>query len=206
MGEPTSSDEAMVLLTTCHDDVEAVSVRSLLESEGIEVLVQGQHHRALEGSLFGTFIALRVLVRRRDLEDAREILEELAHAEHLPPDPPEAIATARDRSLDRWRERARDDDDATAPAKPLDPNIARIAGIVFPLGGAHLYARKWGRAALIGGFQLLEWVLLARGWNTWIALLMLVFVDTVGATWAVILHNKRLGTGPAPTPPAARES
>ena len=93
----TSEDEqpdpnAMVLLKICRDQVDAISTRALLEAEGIEVFVQGEHHRAMEGALLGAMIELRAMVRFSDLEDARELIEELDYAEHLPaednePDP-----------------------------------------------------------------------------------------------------------------------
>ena len=96
----TSEDEqpdpnAMVLLKICRDQVDAISTRALLEAEGIEVFVQGEHHRAMEGALLGAMIELRAMVRFSDLEDARELIEELDYAEHLPaednePDPEKA--------------------------------------------------------------------------------------------------------------------
>jgi hypothetical protein len=74
---PTAEDpDSLTLLLTCGDSFEASMVRSALEAHDIYSYVQGENHRALLGGM-GAFIELRVLVRRADLDDARELLEEL---------------------------------------------------------------------------------------------------------------------------------
>jgi len=65
----------LVLLINCADGIEAAQVRSLLESEGIPHVVQGEHHATmLGGSAMLTPIDQRVLVHESDLEKARALL------------------------------------------------------------------------------------------------------------------------------------
>jgi hypothetical protein len=60
----------LVLLTTCSDAVEPMSIRAMLEAEGIEVFVQGEHHRAQLGFL-GSYVDLRDGPRTRSRGRAR---------------------------------------------------------------------------------------------------------------------------------------
>jgi predicted RNA-binding Zn-ribbon protein involved in translation (DUF1610 family) len=70
-----SSEGGLVLLLECGGAVEAASVRGLLETEGIEYVVQGEHHASMVGGPFGNPAVLpRVLVAQRDLEAARQLL------------------------------------------------------------------------------------------------------------------------------------
>lgn len=65
----------LVLLLNCADGIEAAQVRSLLESEGIPHVVQGEHHSTMLGGMaMLTPIDQRVLVRAEDLERARALL------------------------------------------------------------------------------------------------------------------------------------
>lgn len=66
----------LVLLTECGDGLEAAGVRSVLASEGIGCVIQGEHHASLlGGATMATPIAPRVLVRGEDLERAMTALE-----------------------------------------------------------------------------------------------------------------------------------
>ncbi len=65
----------LVLLTECTNGIEASHIRSLLEGEGIEHVVQGEHHSSLlGGTTLPTAIMPRVLVHERDLERAQALL------------------------------------------------------------------------------------------------------------------------------------
>jgi hypothetical protein len=71
MTTPTADD--LVLLRTCADNAEASLVQGLLESNGIFSVISGEEHRSLLGKV-GTFIELRILVRRADLDAATKLL------------------------------------------------------------------------------------------------------------------------------------
>ncbi|MBX5482786.1 MAG: DUF2007 domain-containing protein [Myxococcaceae bacterium] len=79
--EPDGSE--LVLLTVCGDSQEAAIIRSVLESQQIACVVQGEQHRALLG-MVGAYIEPRVLVAARDLEAARALLS----APPAEPEPP----------------------------------------------------------------------------------------------------------------------
>ncbi len=65
----------LVLLVECSNGLEAASVRSLLESEGIPHVVQGEHHSNLiGGTMLPAYIFPRVLVHEDELEKARALL------------------------------------------------------------------------------------------------------------------------------------
>ena len=62
---------------------DALFVKSLLESEGIAVLIPDEHTVGVHSLLANAIGGIRVLVREEDQERAAEILTELAK-----PDPP----------------------------------------------------------------------------------------------------------------------
>jgi hypothetical protein len=71
---PESSQEDLVSLLATHDSIEAATVRSLLEANGILCIVQGEQHRAMLTDL-AAYIEVHVLVPRGKLEEARALLE-----------------------------------------------------------------------------------------------------------------------------------
>lgn len=92
-----SSEKDLVELMSCGTSEEANVVKSVLDSEGIFALVQGQGLRQSLGNIYGSYIDLRVLVRTEDLNRARELLtrstdelekaaEEAALESGLPPE------------------------------------------------------------------------------------------------------------------------
>lgn len=149
-----------------------MSIRGLLEAEGIEVFIQGENHRAMEGALLGAMIELRAMVRFSDLEDARELIEELDYAEHLPaeeiePDPD-------DKSLAQFQSRQAVKFDTTrSPAK------AALLALALPFGAGHFYAGRRGYAAAIAALQLLNVGLALQGWMVWRMALATVIFDAV---------------------------
>lgn len=161
-----------------------MSVRSLLESEGIEVFVQGENHRALEGGLLAAVIELRVMVRFKDLEDARELLEELDYAEHLPADPIEPDPD--DKSLQQFQQRE---------LKPLDPTRdprkAALWALLIPFGGGHFYAGRRGYALALALVQCLNVAFWMAGWGVTQMALMLVVFDAVFSGLAIRRDRER---------------
>ena len=79
-------DDELVLLTTCSDNLEASSLQSWLEANGVYCFLQGEHHRGLLGPL-GPYIELRVLVPSSAASLARSLaLARLAPATLPDPD------------------------------------------------------------------------------------------------------------------------
>jgi tetratricopeptide (TPR) repeat protein len=74
MTRQLESDEELVLLTGCDDTSEASLVRGLLEAHGIPALIQGEHTHALHGVLTDND-EVRILVRRKHLSEAQELLD-----------------------------------------------------------------------------------------------------------------------------------
>lgn len=182
-----AEDDAFTLLTTARDNVEAMSIRSVLESEGIDVFVQGEHHRALEGML-GAFVDLRVMVRRSQLDDARELLEEAAYAEHLEAEPVQADEVE-DASIHRFVERSpepaeTDDDASLEPTRRRHPALAVLLALVIPIGMGHIYAGRRLIGAIVGSLLLIDWVLMLRGWDVSLAVLGLLAFDAIGGALA----------------------
>ncbi len=176
--------EALVLLKICRDQVEAMSVRGLLEAEGIEVFVQGENHRAMEGALLGAIIELRAMVRFKDLEDARELIEELDYAEHLPPE--EVEPDPEDKSLQQFQAREIAPIDTTR-----DPRKAALFALVIAFGGGHYYAGRRGFALCLAAIQALNVALLLRGWVVWRTVIAVVVFDAVFSGVAIRRDRER---------------
>jgi hypothetical protein len=185
MAEPRPTD--LVPLTTCHGPVEAMGIRSLLEAEDIEVLVEGENVRGALGMLQGAAIELRVMVRRADLEDARVLLEEVEYAEHLPPEP--ETGEADDPSIKRFVESHAETDatelDASPRISPRRPGIAIALAIFIPLGTGHIYAQRPKTGMAIGALQLLSYILYFRGWFVLPAVLGLIAFDAIWSQVAI---------------------
>ena len=173
----TDADDSFVLLTTARDNVDAMGIRSVLEAEGIEVFVQGEHHRAMEGA-FGIFVELRVMVRRSDLDEARELLEEAKFAEHLPAEEI-AAADVTDKSVHRFNERS-PDVERTDTRRPK-PIVAVLLAILLPIGAGHFYVGKRRIGMIIGALLIIDWILYLQGWFVAPAVIALVSLDALGA-------------------------
>jgi hypothetical protein len=76
-----ANDANLVELTTCADSSEAGALRSRLEAEGIPSIVQGEHHHAMLGTIYGGVIDVRVMVPEAALERARKLMAEWEAAE-----------------------------------------------------------------------------------------------------------------------------
>lgn len=176
--------DALVLLKICRDQVEAMSVRGLLEAEGIEVHIHGENHRAMEGALLGAIIELRAMVRFKDLEDARELIEELDYAEHLPAE--EVEPDPDDRSLQQFQAREIVPIDTTR-----DPRKAALLALVLPFGAGHYYAGRRGFAMSIAMIQVLNVALLLRGWTVWRMVVAMVVFDAIFSGVAIRKDRER---------------
>jgi len=87
-------NDEWALLVTCNDNQEASWMKSMLEAEGIEYVVQGENHRSMLGAL-GTYIELRVLVPREKLQAAQALF--VKDTEDLSADEPQASRTYSER-------------------------------------------------------------------------------------------------------------
>lgn len=85
-----SDDGGWVEVYRCTALHEAHFVRSLLESEGIDVLITGEHSVAVQPFLGVMPGAIPVLVRAADLERARELLDSAGQDLQVPPDDEDA--------------------------------------------------------------------------------------------------------------------
>jgi len=64
----------MVEAVTVVDFAKIPLIKSILESEGIQYFIQGEHHNALFGL---RLVPMRVLVPKDQLEQARDLINEL---------------------------------------------------------------------------------------------------------------------------------
>lgn len=169
--------DSLVLLATYSDQAEAMTVRGLLAAEGIDVFVHGENPIAMEGSKLGSVVELRVMVRFDDLDEARELVEELDYAEHLPP---EAVAPdPADRSLQAFNTRS----PATQPGK--DPTKAALLALLLPLGTGHYYAGRSRTGATLAVLQIACVVLWSQGWTVWPAMLGVAVFDALFSSAAL---------------------
>ena len=71
-----ASDADLVFLYECGDQMELSLVKSLLESQAIAFVAQGEHHSTMMNGHFSTIaVSPRVLVAARDYEQAKALLE-----------------------------------------------------------------------------------------------------------------------------------
>ena len=91
----SGKQDELVTITDCASNMEASLLRGALESAGIFCYVQGETHRALAGgsALYSSMVALNLMVRRKDAEDALAIVREYRSATaELPEAQPEAAS------------------------------------------------------------------------------------------------------------------
>ncbi len=122
--------------------MEASILRGALEASEIFCFVQGEHHRSMLG-VMGQYVALNLMVRRGDLEVARELIREQQRLAA------EALAAEAGRESD---------DDARTPdagrvKTGKSKTTARLLAIVPALGAGHHYVGAHGRGVLISIVQ-----------------------------------------------------
>lgn len=176
--------DTLVLLKICRDQVESMSIRSMLGAEGIEVFIHGENHRAMGGALLGAVLELRAMVRFSDLEDARDLIQELDYAEHLPAE--EVEADPDDRSLQQFQSREIETVDTGRSS-----DKAALLAVVLPFGAGHFYAGHRGFAAGIAALQLLNLGLALQGWAVWRMAIAAVLFDAVFSGVAIRRDRQR---------------
>ncbi|HLT39982.1 MAG TPA: hypothetical protein VK034_27065 [Enhygromyxa sp.] len=89
--------DALVPLCSCYGIVQAQAIRASLEARGVPTLIDGEHQRNILG-MFGTVVALRIMVPRSQLRLAYQLAVEIIpdlpepefdeeHGEAEPPEP-----------------------------------------------------------------------------------------------------------------------
>ncbi|MEM6954247.1 MAG: hypothetical protein AAF645_01125 [Myxococcota bacterium] len=124
--------DGFVLIHEFHGDFRAQEFVELLASEGIVASAPGLMHRGMLG-MVGTYVTVPVRVPRADEARARELLAFLQ--EDVEEDEVEFDADA----PGSYREAAAQ----KRTELPRRRRIALFAGIVFPFGGGHFYARAY---------------------------------------------------------------
>jgi len=171
------SEGELVLLTVCGSTMEASLLRAALQAHDVFCFVQGENHRQLLGD-FAAFIELRVMVPRRQLEEARTLLADLRA------NPP---AAADD-----------DEDDPVVSAERPVPPPRSVGGVlvraVLPgFGAAHRYVGAHGRGFAMFAAEVTGLVLVVANGRVVVgAILAAVAVgaDALGAT-AILHRGKR---------------
>ncbi len=126
------SDDELVLLTSCADTSEAALVRSLLEAHGLTVLVEGEHHRGMQGML-GELQEVRVLVKRKHLSEAQALLDASTVPDEEPDTAPAQVPTKLD-APDTGRARRRKRLAWAVLLFPLVPLLLTLATLPRELG------------------------------------------------------------------------
>jgi hypothetical protein len=163
--------DELVPLCQCWDLAEAHVIRASLEARGIEVLIEGEHHRGMMG-MFAAAVKLRVLVPASQLELARELasdlIPDLAGAPiEGGPELGEGLSPARRPPAEDLVD-YRDDDELEEPEpdEPMGPRkkslavAALLACIGLAIGLLHIYAGEEKLGGLLfliacAGFGLL---------------------------------------------------
>jgi tetratricopeptide (TPR) repeat protein len=97
---PPDSENGLVCLVTCGDVQQATLIRSLLQAHGIQVHIQGEHARALQG-IWGVQETLQVLVPRERLAEAEALLDAEPEGPAVPEPLAEDEASAASPTVDR---------------------------------------------------------------------------------------------------------
>jgi hypothetical protein len=154
--------KSLVVLTECGSNVEASILRASLEARGIYCFVQGENHRSMLGTIAGNYVALNLMVRREDLEVARELL----------------VEQRRDAEASLAAETGFSDEDEDEGAAAEDPRsstadlqrkrrlkVARLAAVIPGFGCGHHSAGAHLRGFLLGATEILGLVLAFGGRN-----------------------------------------
>jgi hypothetical protein len=99
--------DALVLLTACPDPETAALLKAKLQGAGLQVVLQGEQHRAMLGAL-GSYVEPRLLVKASELDQARALIVDDPTAAIAETDPGAPDLTARpDRDDEAWAARSR---------------------------------------------------------------------------------------------------
>lgn len=141
--------DELVPLCQCWDVVEAHTIRASLEARGIEVLIEGEHHRGIMG-IAAAAVKLRVLVPASQLELARELASDLipdlaGEPNDEGPDLGEGLSPARRPPAEDLVDYL-DEGEAAEPYEPTGPRkkslavAAVISCMGLAIGTLHMYA------------------------------------------------------------------
>jgi hypothetical protein len=170
------ADSPLVHLVSVGSDAEAAVLRSYLEDHGIYCYTQGENHRAMLGFL-GPHIELNLMVPEADLDQARLLLQEYEAAAPEPAseerDEQDAKDDAGGGEMDTW--------DAVRHKALRRLRVARICGLLFPVGLVHLAVGARVRGVILMAVCLGAWymAMLNPPWALLIPVALLV--DIFGA-------------------------
>jgi hypothetical protein len=169
------ADSPLVQLVSVGSDAEAVLRRSYLEAHGIYCYIQGENHRSMLGVL-GPHIELNLMVPEADLDQARLLLQEY---EAGAPEPASEEGNEQDEDgpggdeIDAWHERRH------RALRRL--RVARICGLLFPLGLVHLLVGASVRGVIMGAVCAGIWYMAMIN-PPWALLIpVAIIVDIIGA-------------------------
>jgi hypothetical protein len=188
---PRSSDYDMVRVASAHDNAEASIYRSYLEQYGIQVYVQGEHHRSMLG-MVGTYIGLNILVPRHQEDEARELLELFEAADD------QDGAEFRGPFRDEFEDEEEGDDWRASLDYQRDVKRVRLAALLFPLGGGHFAAGAYLSALVLAAASIAAIVGVATGrsapWLLGVCALVVV-LDFIAAPRAVAAAYRKRRRG-----------
>jgi hypothetical protein len=99
--------DALVLLTACADPETAALLEAKLQGAGLHVVLQGEQHRAMLGTL-GPYVEPRLLVKASELDQARAlIVPDLGGAMAEPDSGAPDLTTRPDRDDEAWESQRR---------------------------------------------------------------------------------------------------
>jgi len=123
--------DALVPLTACPDSQTAALLKAKLEGAGLHVVLQGEQHRAMLGTL-GAYVEPRLLVKASQLEQARALVVEDSSGPVTETDPGAPDLTAHpDRDDEAWAARARRRRRWIALAVLLFPVVAALVPLTL---------------------------------------------------------------------------
>jgi hypothetical protein len=175
-----AGDDELVKLTDCHNPVEAGAMREYLEANGIFAFVQGENHSSMLGAIGSIMIELNVLVRRRDYEEARALIDAFENANPI--------------EDEDWQEDGGDDggpDGLVAPPRAQlsvssvgkNPVTAAVLGLVPSFGFAHFYTGALFRGSILAATEIAGITLLGTNLVLGIGLIVVaMFVDVAAGS------------------------
>ena len=158
--------DARIAVATCANSVEASTLKSLLQSQGIHATVSGEHHAALLGGLGGAAFSLQLQVAVKDADEARRLVAEARQGVDISDEALEAEAMAAGAPVDA---------DALAYAQVADPSgpieslqslsgrlnyrrrvaMGALLSCCITFGTGHMVAGAWLRAMVLIGMEIM---------------------------------------------------
>jgi putative signal transducing protein len=184
----------LVFLTTAADPIEADAIRDFLAGHQVSCHVQGDRHDSLlGGSGVPELVDLQLMVFRRDLARAEELLDAFdadveGEAEPIGGEPTRAPLA--------WIPAGPMVAPPPAPKRPprrRNPRTAALMALVPSFGAGHLYARGWIMGGLLALIQIAGVLLLPTALVAGLAVIGLsILIDLIGAPAAARQLNEGL--------------